>query len=104
MLSDLPPGLNLVGIDCPEFYAPRDIWMGVTWGSGAYAGLLLADPATEGYSYNMFEDMLTGDQEWFGGYPAANFALGVYTVVPEPGTIAGLAVGLLGIAALRRRR
>ncbi len=89
-----------VTIASPADYLPANVVMSVQFDI-ADAGLLIYDPPTIGTSQDMFwQNDGSGNWYWFGGIPPANFALSV-EVVPEPASLALLALG--GLVLIRRR-
>lgn len=90
-----------VDLDTPSPVMPADIVMSVQFDNTVDAGLLIYDPPVIGSSADMFW-LNDGSGNWyyFGGNPVANFALEV-EMVPEPASLALLALG--GLALLRRR-
>jgi len=71
--------------------------------SATGAGALIFDPPTIGSSQDYLLDMSANQWVSFGGNPVANLYTAVH-VVPEPGTIATLVVGMVGLLSLRRRK
>ena len=89
-----------------EFSSPSNQLLMSLWFSQSNspeAGWLLYDPPTIGSSQDMFYIWELGGWYWFGGNPKANFCAEI-AMVPEPGTMAALGAGLLGLLALRRRK
>jgi len=89
-----------------EFVAPADIWAGLdlSAASRSHARHSLWNPPTIGSSHDVFYRFDgTPGFYWFGGNPVANFGWEI-KMVPEPGAIAAIGTGLLGLLALRRRK
>lgn len=67
------------------------------------SGWLLADPPAVGASSDDFFSWTDNSWYWFGGNPVANFHAEI-AMTPEPGTIAAVAAGLVGLLGIRRRQ
>lgn len=95
----LAPGFyQIVGVSNQDNY---------TWNTNGFA----TDPAIR-YVANTWQSTGTGSQPFFmnfvqndqrDGYWGPNLFLGAPTFVPTPGALALFGIGLLGVAALRRR-
>lgn len=94
-----------VGLHSYDTLPTTDIWAGILL-TNSNAGLLLANDPTVG----------TSDAKcWIGGpggpmygptttVGTSNFALATYSDVPEPGALAMLGTGLVGLLGFRRRK
>ena len=111
-VSGLPgDGAWIISVDLSggfEFNSPDWILMSIGFYSSnsPEAGWLLYDPPSIGSSQDLFYIWApyTPGWYWFGGPPAvANFYAEI-AMIPEPGTIAALGVGLVGLLGLRRRK
>jgi hypothetical protein len=96
-------GVNLEGSGY-EFAAPDYVLYGLDFSTcdSTEAGWSMWDPPTIGTSGDAFYDVIAQGWYWFGGDPVANF--GAEVAIPEPGAIAMIGVGLVGLLALRRRK
>ncbi len=73
------------------------------WGAPASTPNILASLSAGSYSLEVFFRAFTNEGDRFSNNGGANF-VATFTVVPEPGTLALLGVGMATLGIVRRRR
>jgi hypothetical protein len=105
-------GLWQVNVDLSStpFAATQDLWMGIAFGTGVStsteAGWVTYSPPVVGSSHDLDFEFVSGTYHSGGDYGVAlplSYGAAVYTT-PEPGTVATVVTGLLGLVGMRLRR